>query len=397
MADPLTQTVEQFAPAPLNIFDQNQAETIISKYSGARRELEDAATAFDANRAVQQAEQDKYRIEQERIRTERDALLATREDAEYAQRKEAEAMRGDLIADMYESLRPQEEGYDKRMVDFLGNAPPSIQNDPVFREVLTGYNRMADKAEDQRRQNKEIELRTQNQLKLMQERDKYNTFLANLKPEDYTAAPKDENGNPSREYLYSKAAERKMENELKLLSEKEKIKFVTQKGLNEMRRADKQLDAEAKQVEKVLINDTTAFPDRAAMVREQYKDRLGELEYTAGKAALEEAKAWDKDKFDKEIIAARSYDDPQKYIDLIPNLNADQQENRYRLWQHANTYGGKLPPKNLEGAAPATPATPAPATPAPAAPAPTDFKPTEIVLDGKRYRETAPEVWEEVK
>lgn len=78
MADPLTQTVEQFAPAPLNIFDQNQAETIISKYSGARRELEDAAAAFDANRAVQQAEQDKYRIEQDRIRTERDALLATR-------------------------------------------------------------------------------------------------------------------------------------------------------------------------------------------------------------------------------------------------------------------------------------------------------------------------------
>jgi hypothetical protein len=29
--------------------------------------------------------------------------------------------------------------------------------------------------------------------------------------------------------------------------------------------------------------------------------------------------------------------------------------------------------------------------------APADFKPTEIVLDGKRYRETAPGSWEEVK
>jgi hypothetical protein len=353
MADPLTQTVEQFAPAPLNIFDQNQAETIISKYSGARRELEDAATAFDANRAVQQAEQDKYRIEQERIRTERDALLATREDAEYAQRKEAEAMRGDLIADMYESLRPQEEGYDKRMVDFLGNAPPSIQNDPVFREVLTGYNRMADKAEDQRRQNKEIELRTQNQLKLMQERDKRNTFLANLKPEDYTAAPKDENGNPSLEYLYSKAAERKVENELKLLSEKERIKVLSQKELIEARGASKQLQNEAKQVEEVLINDKTAFPDRAAMVRQQYKDKLGELEYTTGKATLEEAEAWDKNKFDNEIIAARGYDSPEDYVKIIPNLNVDQKQNRYRLWKHANTYGGKVPPRVSEEAAPA--------------------------------------------
>jgi hypothetical protein len=353
MADPLTQTVEQFAPAPLNIFDQNQAETIISKYSGARRELEDATTAFDANRAVQQAEQDKYRIEQDRIRTERDALLATREDAEYAQRKEAEAMRGDLIADMYESLRPQEEGYDKRMVDFLSKARPSIQNDPVFREVLTGYNRMADKAEDQRRQDREMETRQKNTLEAIQARAKTNTFLSNLKPQDYADAPKDENGNPSLEYLYSKAAERKIENEINLSREKEKIKVIGQKELIEARNANKQLRDEAKQVEDVLINDKTAFPDRAVMMREQYKDRLGALEYATGKATLAEAESWDKNKFDNEIIAARSYDDPQKYIDLIPNLSVDQKQSRYSLWQHANTYGGKVPPRVSEGAAPA--------------------------------------------
>lgn len=169
------------------------------------------------------------------------------------------------------------------------------------------------------------------------------------------------------------------------------------KELMEARNANAQLKAEAKQVEDVLINDKTAFPDRAAMVRQQYKDKLGQLDYSTGKATLEEAEAWDKNKFDNEIIAARGYDSPEDYVDLIPNLSVDQKQSRYSLWQHANTYGGKLPPKNLEGAAPATPATPAPATPAPAAPAPTDFKPTEIVLDGKRYRETAPEVWEEVK
>ena len=420
MADPLTQTVEQFAPAPLNIFDQDQAETIISKYSGARRELEDATTAFEANRAVQQAEQDKYRIEQDRIRAERDKLLSTREDEEYNQRKEAEAMRGDLIADMYESLKPQEEGYDKRMVDFLGNAPPSIQNDPVFREVLTGYNRMADKAEDQRRQDREMEIRQKNTIEGIRERAKFNETMRNLTEEDWKNPPLTPEGQIDMVALGIKAARNQAANEINQLKEKERVKVLSQKELIEARGASKQLRDEAKQVEDVLINDKTAFPDRAAMVRQQYKDNPATLGYGPGKATLEEAEAWDKNKFDNEIIAARGYDNPEDYVNKITNLNVDQRDNRYRLWQHANTYGGKVPPRVSEGAAPApapAPAAPAPApapaapapAPAPAAPAPagsnaiplggapTDFKPTEIVLDGKRYREIAPGSWEEVK
>ena len=352
MADPLTQTVEQFAPAPLNIFDQDQAETIISKYSGARRELEDATTAFEANRAVQQAEQDKYRTEQDRIRAERDKLLSTREDEIYNQRKEGENMRSQFIGEMYDTLRPKEEGYDERMVTFFREVPESVQNDEVFREILKGYTAVSEKAEEQRRQDREMETRQKNTLEAIQARAKTNTFLSNLKPEDYTAAPKDENGNPSLEYLYSKAAERKMENEINQLKEKERIKTLSQKQLIEARGASKQLRDEAKQVEDVLINDKTAFPDRAAMVRQQYKDNPATLGYGTGKDTLEEAEAWDKNKFDNEIIAARGYDNPEDYVNKITNLNVDQRQNRYRLWQHANTYGGKVPPRVSEGAVP---------------------------------------------
>ena len=371
MADPLTQTVDQGAPAPLNIFDQNQAETIISKYSGAKRELADATAAFEANQAAQRVEQDRIRAEQDRIRAERDALLATREDEIYAQKKEAESMRGDLIADMYESLRPQEEGYDQRMVEFLGKAPTAIQNDPVFREVLTGYTRMADKAADQRRQNQEIELRTKNQLKLTQERAKYNETMRYLKPEDWEAAPKDENGQPDPFFLGMKAMERKREAAIEDTQKKTDIRVLGQKELIDARNANAQLKAEAQQVEKVLINDKTAFPDRAAILRQQYADNPANLDYGTGKAAMEEAQAWDKDKFDNEIIAARNYNNPEKYVELVTGLNADQKENRRRLWEHANTYGGKLPPR-VSGepapAAPTAPAAPAPATATPAAP-----------------------------
>jgi hypothetical protein len=354
MADPLTQTVEQFAPAPLNIFDQDQAETIISKYSGARRELEDAATAFDANRAVQQAEQDKYRIEQERIRTERDALLATREDEEYAQRKEAEAMRGDLIADMYESLRPQEEGYDKRMVDFLGNAPPSVQNDTVFREVLTGYTRMADKAEEQRRQDREMETRQKNTLEAIQARAKTNTFLSNLKPQDYADAPKDENGNPSLEYLYSKAAERKIENELALTKGKQDIRTDAAKKVLDYRKMDDEQKAEYDQTEKIIINDQGAFPRRVGLVTAKYG--AGELEYnSAAKEELRLAKEWDKNLFENEVITAMNAPSAEDYInsDNMENLTPTQKNYRRRVWEYANTYGGKLPPKTSEEASPA--------------------------------------------
>lgn len=359
MADPLTQTVDQFAPAPLNIFDQNQAETIMSKYSRSRRNLADAATTMEADQAVQRAEQD-------RIKAERDALLASREDLQYAERKEAESLRGDLIADMFESLRPQEEGYDERMVKFLGEAPPSVQNDPVFREVLTGYTRMADKAADQRRQNQEIDLRTQQQKSILAERDKYNKFLSeNLKPEDYEAAPKGEDGQPLREYLYAKAAERKVENELALTKGKTDIKVKGQMELLDRRNMDDQQKAVYDETEEIISKDASAFPRRADMVIAQYGAEAVEFDPVV-KDELRKAKEWDKDLFENEVLVAGNYATPEQYIALVPDLTPTQQQYRRRVWEYANTYGGKLPPKNAAG----TPTPPAPAPAAAPTPAP---------------------------
>lgn len=300
------------------------------------------------------------RAEQDRIKAERDALLASREDLQYAERKEAESLRGDLIADMYESLRPQEEGYDERMVKFLGEAPPSVQNDPVFREVLTGYTRMADKAADQRRQNQEIDLRTQNQLRLTQERAKYNDTMRFLQPEDYDAAPKDENGQPDPFFLGMKAMERKRAAGVEDTQKKTDIKVKGQMELLDRRDMDDQQKAVYDETEEIISKDTSAFPRRADKVVAEYgADGIkGDL---VAEDALRKAKEWDKDLFENEVLAARNYATPEQYIALVPDLTPTQQQYRRRVWEYANTYGGKLPPKNAAGTP--TPPAPAPATP----------------------------------
>lgn len=403
MADPLTQTVEEFAPAPLNLFDQKQAESIISRHSSARRNVEASREELKGAVDAYTAEQMPVRAEQDRIKAERDKLLATRDEEIYAQKKEGEDMRSQFIGEMYDALRPKEEGYDQRMITFFKGVPQSVQNDEVFREILKGYTTMSEKAEAERSQKRELETRQANTLEAIRERSKYNETMRNLTEEDWKNAPRDAEGNVDILALGIKAGERKRQNEIDQLKEKESIKVLSQKELIEARNANKQLKDEAKQVEDVLINDKTAFPDRAAMVRQQYADNPANLDYGTGKAAMEEAQTWDKNKFDNEIIAARDFNNPETYVNLITDLNEDQKENRRRLWEHANTYGGKLPPRVSGEPAPAAPAaTPAPAAPeTTSAPAPTaapaDFKPTEVEMEGKKYREVAPGEWEEVK
>ena len=353
MADPLTTVADEFAPAPLNVFDKKYAESVISRHGNATRGAkssdvlaQSAARSFDAEAA--------------RRREERDALLATRDDIEYAEKKDAEAMRGDIIADMYETLSPTEEGFDQRVTEFLSQAPPAISKDPVFNEVLKGLTRRADTAEEERRKTREVEDRQKNTIETIRERVKYGETMKFLTEEDIAKLPRDENGNPDMFVAGMLAGERKREAGVEDFGKKTEIAKNARKELFDIKAMDAAQRDLYDETKDIIINDRKAFPNRTqeVLARAAAAGKSTDLDLLRGDkewgAELAKAEAWDKDLFENEVLVAMEAKTPDEYVNLMPNLAPTARNRRKRLWDYAH---------QNDGAAPAaeTPKPPAPA------------------------------------
>jgi len=359
MPDPLTTVADEFAPAPLNVFDPKLAESVISRHGNAMRGAQSSdmlakstASNYDALAAKR--------------REERDAMLATREDLDYAEKKESEAMRGDIIADMYETLRPTEEGFDERVTGFLGQAPPSVVKDPVFGEVLRGLTRRADTAEEERRKVREVDDRQKNTIEAIRERAKYGETMKFLTEEDIATLPKDENGNPDMFAAGMLAGQRKREAGVEDYGKKvEMRKNATIDILN-----TKNMDAQQRdlydETKNIIINDRSAFPNRTEEVL-----RLAVADKKSADPSilksdpkwgpeLAKAQAWDKDLFENEVLVAMEAKTPDEYVNYREGLTPTQRSRRKRLWDYAHQNDGDAPT-----AAPVAPTAPATAPAAP--------------------------------
>ncbi len=335
MPDPLTTVADEFAPAPLNIFDPKLAESVISRHGNALRGAQSsdilaksAAGSYDAAAAKR--------------REERDALLATREEQDYAEKKDADAMRGDIIADMYENLRPTEEGYDERVTEFLGKAPPSVVKDPVFNEVLRGLTRRADTMEEERRKVRETQDRQKNTIDAIRERAKYSDTMKYLTEDDIAKLPKDENGNPDMFSAGMLAGQRKREAGVEDYSKKTDIRKKAALDILNTRNMDSQQRDLYDETKNILINDRKAFPNRTEAVLAQAGAAGESTDPNILKAnekwrpELVKAQAWDKDLFENEVLAAQEYDTPEKYVDILTDLTPTERSRRKRVWDYAH-------------------------------------------------------------
>lgn len=364
MPDPLTTVADEFAPAPLNIFDPKLAESVISRHGNAKRGLQTssllAKTVSDAANA-----------EAAKRREERDTLLATREEQDYAEKQEADAMRGDIIADMYETLRPTEEGYDQRVTEFLGQAPPSITKDPVFNEVLRGLTRRADIVEEERRKEREVEDRQRNTIEAIRERAKYSDTMKFLTEEDIANLPKDEMGNPDMFSAGMLAGQRKREAGIEDFGKKAEIKKNATIDILNTRNMDAQQRALYDETEDILIESPEAFPRRADIILQKAKAD-GKTANPATLIAdpkwgqeLLKAQEWDKNIFKNEVLSAKKAKTPEEYINFTDidgkpaKLTPTAEEYRRRVWDYAHQNDDAAP-----AAASAAPA-PAPTTAAP--------------------------------
>ena len=396
MADPLTQVTEQFAPAPLNFFDQDRAQSIIARHADSRRGLESANAALAT---VGQAEQ----LANTRAREERQALLQTREDREYADKLANREDRSSFFDDLDEFDHTATDANVKlteTLKDIAKNTPTLLE-DPVAKEFIERKFRQIDKAEAQRNQEKEIKLRQKNTLEGIKERAKYQETLKYLKPEDIEAAPKDEAGNRDQMWLGMKAKEREREAEVQDYGKKADIATEKRRELYELDKMDDAQKAVFKETEKFVIGNKAAFPDRMDAVRQKALSEKNPPELVADEkmlakipgyaAAVQEAKEWDADKFENEVRTAKDADTLEDYltfngpdgkpVKLTPKAKAA----RKKVWEYAHQ--NDAAEAALEGKK--EPAAPKPTTPKPLAPKSETPAPvgTTKVINGVTYVE----------
>ena len=388
MADPLTQTVEQFAPAPLNVFDQAQAETVMSRYAGAQRNLQSATNATKALREAQQARR-------EEAMARRQEILATREDQEYAMRKDADERRSQLLADAIETLKPEDVGYYEREAKFLQKAPPSLLKDEAFRGVISGLKTIADRRDKEREDVREIEKRAEISRATFREKQKSDKLYANLSQEDWNSLPKDENGEPIQSAAMRLALQREREAEDK--ADKDKVDRRKEAALDilDRRNMNEQQKDVFDETKDIIIQDDEAFPRRAfAVMQRANQEGLDPSSDPDLKLELAKAKDWDKNIFKNEVLAAKSFENPDDYVNMegMEGISDKAKQSRRRVWEYAHQNKAD----NAGNAAPAAAApapAPAPAT-APATPARTIVSekphPDGYVIrkysDGKSYK-----------
>lgn len=154
--DPLTYAAEQLAPAraTTNFFDPAPGQNVISRYANSGIALSGATDALDFQTKQAAAQR-------EMARAQRDALLADREDVEYAERQDFKAQRGEFL-DQLATIDPTADDFDEQSSALLSSLPAGALEDDAVKALLSHKSRIADSIRTER----EMEARRQDQLRI---------------------------------------------------------------------------------------------------------------------------------------------------------------------------------------------------------------------------------------
>lgn len=135
MADPLTTVASEFAPRPVDLFDPRESGDIYNRWSNAAAGF---GTAANVVKGVADAEDLQYRRE----RARQDKVLFDREDAEYADKQDYEAARGNLLVDVGR-MDPSAPDYESKLSGLLA-ATPQLADDDAFKVIVNSLQSRAD-------------------------------------------------------------------------------------------------------------------------------------------------------------------------------------------------------------------------------------------------------------
>ena len=337
MADPLTALAEREVPAPTNFFDPAGARDIISRYSNTRGERQAAREYADS--AIQLS-----RLQDDQARRKRDELMQGREDQDYQARNDALLQKGTFIRNMGQMLDPKSEEYNSQVTEFMSGLPSELADDETIKGVLHSMNAEADDYRSQRNAELSKTQTRDSQLAVLRERAKLGMSY-DVKDDDIKAATR-EDGTIDEFKLGTIAGANKRAS---AASEFDRRLKATEEGrIRVIQAADlsKRGRERRSTVDKFIVEDRAAFPRRTDAVANAYKEATGKspdlkmLEVNPKwRDQVAQAKAWDSKPLDNELSAAFAYEDPEKYVNLVPGLNDSQKERRRMVWEHAHKDG----------------------------------------------------------
>lgn len=379
MADPLTALVDREAPAPTKFFDPAAGQSILSRYSNARLSQRSSGALADAAERVTQGRLQARDVAAEDRRLERERLLQDREDAEFEEKKAADASRMDFLATL-DQIDPESDDFDDQVVGFLHQLPPALSEDPGVKTILSLKARMADDSRQRRDAEASKKQTFENQLAMARERAKLQMSY-DVTDEDVKAATRPD-GTLDELRLGMLAGANKKKSAGNEFTRRQKLMQENRLALIDARDLSKKGKERRANVERFIIEDAAAFPNRTASL----------LATTGGKKTLDDlkldpktsadaiaAEQWDKNKLQKELSAAYAYQDPDEYVNLMKGLDDSQKARRRQVWEHAH----RDETFEERGATPAAPEGTVEDYVPPAKPA---VLPKDQWIVGKRYR-----------
>lgn len=348
MADPLAALAEREVPERTNYFDPDAARTIIAKYGNTRAERESSGAFADAAARYQAGQSQALRLREDAARAARDKVMQGREDREYAARQEALAQQGEFLSSLND-LNPEDPEYDVKVTEFMGGLPPELHEEPAVKSILAYKNRVADSI----RTEKEMQTRRnetfQDRKELLKMRYENDNRLAALSPQERQSFVDPATGEfdsvGAAQLAYQKTRGDKKEDSKEIIAER--AKASAQKA--------EELDRR-KSVAEIGVADQEAFPSQIETFRTQYPKFNPSAAKPEEMVAFEKAKAYERKKLESEMASALARDNPDEYVNLVPNASEAAKKKRRDLWELAHEMRGNATPETPDSATPsATP------------------------------------------
>lgn len=184
MATALEAAAEQIAPprATTNYFDPAAGQSIVSRYAQAGREVQDAGLAAEAADQLTRSRMDRAQQRRQDIEADREKILWTREDEEYADRKDFKLQRGKFLRDLA-AIKPDAEDFYDQISALKGSLPPGAWQDDAVVDMLKSAEADARDYQNARQAEAAKQQTLQNQLSMFDRRSGASAALKGLPPE----------------------------------------------------------------------------------------------------------------------------------------------------------------------------------------------------------------------
>lgn len=340
MPDPLSLLAEKEVPVKTNFFDPRQSQDILSRYGSARRRFsaEEEVQGFDAKKQSMEAQKQEMGLREKQSKWQ--DILHGREDEEYQARKSAEANQGAFIDAIGQLPHDDPDAFDEQLGTLLEGTPRPVLEEPVTKAYL-GFK--IQRAEEVRRNKAASQSRDEsfnNTMARLRESNEFKTALKGATPETFKRHTNPETGEVD---LNAVASETYQAEQLRKRADWDYKARAVQEG--RMKLADKlSLSKSARSLRDDLetyIEDPDAFPRHSAAVLSEFRKTNPNAtpDMMTGEWAdkMAQAQAWDKKPFERELLAAQSYDDPMEYVKLGGEKLTDKQKGyRQKMWQLAH-------------------------------------------------------------